>query len=125
MIEALEGMPAGTIGFRATGAVTRDEYREVLLPAMRDAAEAGEVRMLFVIGPGFEKFEAGALAEDTKTGLTLGIGHLHAWKRTAIATDVDWITKATHMFAWMAPGELNVYPLDQIDEAKAWAAGGA
>jgi hypothetical protein len=123
MIEPLEGMPPGTIGFRATGRVTRDEYRDVLLPAMRDAAEAGEVRMLFAIGPGFERFEAGALAEDTKTGLTLGIGHLRSWKRTAIATDADWVAKATHMFAWMAPGELNVYPLDQLEDAKAWVAG--
>jgi hypothetical protein len=123
VIEPLEGMLPGTIGFRGTGHVTRDEYRDVLLPAMREAAEAGEVRMLFVIGPGFEKFEIGALAEDTKTGLTLGLGHLSSWKRTAIATDVEWIAKASHMFAWMAPGELNVYPLDQLEEAKAWVAG--
>jgi hypothetical protein len=122
VIEPLEGMPQGTIGLRATGTVTRDEYRDVLLPAMRDAAEAGEVRMLFAIGPGFDKFELGALAEDTKTGLTLGLGHLRSWKRTAIATDVEWIERATHMFAWMAPGELNVYSLDQLDEAKAWVA---
>jgi hypothetical protein len=123
VIEPLGGMPPDTIGFRATGQVTRDEYRDVLLPAMREAAEAGEVRMLFVIGPGFEKFEVGALAEDTRTGLTLGLGHLRSWKRTAIATDVEWIAKASHMFAWMAPGELNVYPLDQLEEAKAWVAG--
>jgi hypothetical protein len=123
MIEPLEGMPAGTVGFRATGHVTREEYREVLMPAMREAAEAGEVRLLFAVGPGFEEFEAGALLEDTKAGVTLGIGHPRSWKRTAIATDVAWIAKATHMFAWMAPGELNVYPLDKLDEAKAWVAG--
>jgi hypothetical protein len=123
VIEPLDGMPAGTIGFRATGHVTRDEYRDALLPAMRDAAEAGEVRMLFAVGPGFEEFEAGALLEDTKAGLTLGIGHPRSWKRTAIVTDVEWIAKATHMFAWMAPGELHVYPFDQLDEARAWVAG--
>jgi hypothetical protein len=122
MIETLEGMPPGTLGFRATGHVTREEYRDVLLPAMREAAEAGEVRMLFAIGPGFDKFEVGALAEDTKTGLTLGLGHLRSWKRTAIATDVEWIAKASEMFAWIAPGELNVYPLDQLEQAKAWVA---
>src|SRR5262245_12752188 len=93
MIEPLDPMPAGTVGFRATGRVTKDEYDEVLLPAMRAAAEAGEVRMVFAVGPGFEKFEAGALVEDTKAGITLGIGHPHAWKRTAIVTDVDWIRK--------------------------------
>ena len=122
MIEPLDDMPPGTIGFRATGHVTRDEYRDVLLPAMRAAAEAGEVRLLFAVGPGFEEFEPGALLEDTKTGLTLGLGHLSAWRRTAIVTDVEWIAKASHMFAWMAPGELLVRDLDGLGEAKRWVA---
>jgi hypothetical protein len=124
VIEPLDDMPAGTIGFRATGRVTRDEYRDVLLPPMREAAEAGEVRMVFAIGPGFEEFEAGALMEDTKAGITLGVGHPRAWKRTAVVTDVDWITKTIHMFTWLVPGEILVRDLDGLEEAKAWAARG-
>ena len=122
MIERLDGMPTGTLGFRATGEVTADEYRDLLLPAMRAAAEAGEVRMVFVVGPGFERFEPGALLEDSKVGLTLGLGHLSAWKRTALVTDVEWITKTFHMFAWMAPGEVMIRGLDGLEEAKAWVA---
>ena len=124
MIQRLDDMPAATIGFRATRHVSRDEYREVLLPPMREAAEAGEVRMLFAIGPGFEGFEAGALMEDTKAGITLGIGHPRAWKRTAVVTDVEWITKTIHMFAWLVPGEILVRDLDGLEEAKAWVARG-
>ena len=123
MIEKLDDMPPGTIGFRASGHVTGGEYRHELLPAMEAAAEAGEVRMLFVVGPGFERFEAGALMEDTKTGLRLGLGHPHAWKRTALVTDVDWIEKAFHMFAWMAPGEVMIRDLDGLEDARAWVAG--
>lgn len=123
MIEPLEGMPDGTIGFRATGRVTRDEYRDVLLPPMRAAAQDGDVRMVFAIGPGFEKFELGALAQDTEAGITLGLGHPHAWKRTALVTDVDWIAKALHMFAWLTPGEVKLYELDGLEDAKAWVAG--
>jgi SpoIIAA-like len=122
VIEPLQGMPAGTIGFRASGKVTRDEYRELLLPAMRAAAERGDVRMVFAVGPGFEKFEPGALAEDTKAGITLGIGHPHAWKRTALVTDVNWIAKALHMFAWLTPGEVRLYELGELEEAKTWVA---
>jgi SpoIIAA-like len=123
MIERLEDMPAGTIGFRATGRVTGDEYRDTLLPPMREAAESGDVRMVFAIGPGFEKFDAGALVQDTKTGLTLGLGHLSSWKRTALVTDVEWIQKALHMFAWMTPGEVRVFDPGELDEAKAWVGG--
>jgi hypothetical protein len=124
VIEPLEGMPDGTIGFRATGRVTRDEYRDVLLSPMRAAAETGDVRMVFAVGPGFEKFEAAALAEDTKTGITLGLGHPRAWKRTALVTDVDWIAKALHMFGWLMPGEVKLYELDGLEDAKTWVAEG-
>ena len=116
-------MPDGTIGFRATGRVTREEYRDVLLPSMRIAAEAGDVRMVFAVGPGFERFELGALAQDTKAGITLGLGHPHAWKRTALVTDVDWIAKALHMFAWLVPGEVKLYEIEGLEEAKTWVAG--
>jgi hypothetical protein len=123
VIEPLDGMPDGTIGFRASGRVTREEYRDILLPPMRNAAERGDVRMVFAIGPGFEKFELGALAEDTKSGITLGLGHPHAWKRTAVVTDVDWIAKALHMFSWLMPGEVRLYELDGLEDAKKWVAG--
>jgi hypothetical protein len=75
---------------------------------------------------GPDRFEPGWLGEtarrDVKTGLGLGIGHHSAWKRSAIVTDVDWVGKAYRMFAWMTPGEVKVYRLDQIEEAKNWVA---
>ena len=40
-----------------------------------------------------------------------------------MVTDVDWITKAFHAFAWMAPGEVKTFELGRLDEAKEWAAG--
>ena len=123
MIEPLEEMPEGTVGFRATGVVTRDEFRDVVLPPVRTLADAGDARMVFVVGPGFEKLEVGALAEDTKIGITLGLGHPHAWKRLALVTDVDWIANIWHTFAWLGPGEVKVYELDGLDDAKTWVAG--
>jgi hypothetical protein len=72
MIEPLQDMPAGTLGFRASGRVTREEFREVLEPPLRAAVQAGEVRMVFALGPGFERLEPGALAEDVKAAITLG-----------------------------------------------------
>jgi hypothetical protein len=117
-------MSDGTIGFRATGRVTKDEYRDILEPALRTAAQSGDVRLVFAVGPDFEKFEAGALFEDTKTGVTLGLGHPKAWKRMALVTDVDWIAKALHMFGWLTPGEVKLYQLEGLEEAKAWVAGG-
>jgi hypothetical protein len=122
MVERLEEMPPGTIGVRASGRVTAGEYKDVLLPAIKAAVDAGEVRMVFAVGPGFERFEAGALLQDSKLSLSLGFTHWHAWKRTAVVTDVEWIAHSIHMFAWMSPGEVKVYGLDGLDEAKSWVA---
>lgn len=121
MVERIDDMPAGTIGFRASGKLTRDDYRKVLEPVLREAAEAGEIRMLFQLTD-FDGLEPAAWFDDMKTGLGLGIGHHSAWKRSAIVTNVDWAAKAFRLFAWMTPGEVEVYGLDAIDEARSWVA---
>ena len=115
-------MPPGTVGFRAGGKVTREDYRKVLEPTLRQAVDSGEVRMLYVVEADFE-MDGGAVFEDAKTGLQLGAGHLSAWKRTAVVTDVEWVRRAIRLFAWMAPGEVKVWGLDGLVEAREWVAG--
>ncbi|MEZ5122960.1 MAG: STAS/SEC14 domain-containing protein [Solirubrobacterales bacterium] len=121
MIERIENMPPGTIGLRASGKITRDDYRTVLEPALRDAVEAGEVRLLYVVEGDFE-MRPGAVFEDAMTGARLGIAHHSAWKRMALVTDSDWVRRAVHAFAWMTPGEIRIWGLNGIDEAREWLA---
>lgn len=121
MVERIDDMPAGTIGFRASGKLSRGDYHDVLEPVLRDAAESGEIRMLFMLTD-FGGLERGAWFEDIKTGLGLGLGHHSAWKRSAIVTGVEWVGKAFQLFAWITPGEVKVFGLDQFDEAKSWVA---
>src|ERR1700754_1292618 len=97
MLDRIEEMPPGTIGFKVVEELTADDYREQIEPALAAAAEEGEVRLLFEIDAGFG-MDAGAVIEDAKTGLKLGLGHMKAWKRTAIVTDVEWIRKAMKAF---------------------------
>ena len=122
MIERIENMPAGTIGLRASGKLTRDEYREVLEPALREGIESGELRLAFVL-TGFDGIELAAVPEDIKTGLSAWIGHHSAWKRFALVTDVEWVATSMHLFAWLTPGEVMTYGLDGLEDAKAWVAG--
>ena len=122
MIERIQEMPAGTIGLRASGKLTRDDYRDVLEPALREGIDSGELRLLFVL-TGYDGLEAKAIPEDIRTGLSAWFGHHSVWKRFALVTDTDWVTKAMHMFAWMVPGDLMIRDLDGLDEAKSWVAG--
>ena len=55
-------MPAGVIGLRATGKLSRDDYRDVLEPGLNEAVASGEARVVFVI-EGFEGLEAKAMVE--------------------------------------------------------------
>ncbi len=123
MIEQLAGMPAGTIGFRVAGDVTREDYTGTLVPALHAVMEAGsELRTLYLIED-LDELEAGALWEDGKLGFDLGVRHHGDWKRSAIVTDIEWMARATRLFAWMIPGEARVYPAAELAQAKAWIAG--
>jgi len=122
MVERIEDMPAGTIGLRASGKLTRDDYRDVLEPALKEGIDSGELRLLFVLTD-FDGLAAGAVPEDIKTGLSAWFGHHSAWRRFALVTDTEWVAKAMHMFAWMTPGDVMIRDLDGLDEARVWVAG--
>ena len=122
MVERIEDIPRGVVGFRVWGKLTAADYRDVLEPKLRDAIAAGETRVLCVLSD-FEGLEPGAWIEDVKTGLEVLVRHHSAWRRYALVTDVEWIAKANRMFAWMIPGEVKIFDLDHLGDAKAWVAG--
>lgn len=117
MISELDGLPEGVIGFQASGKIAAEDYRDVVLPALEHAAEAGEVRFLIVMND-FDGMSGGAIWEDLKIGLE----HLRSWKRIALVTDIGWMIHATDLFGWMTPGETKTFSLAEKDEAIRWVA---
>jgi SpoIIAA-like len=125
MIERITEMPAGTVGFRVAGEVERDDYTDVLVPELRRALDAGGgLRTLYLIED-LDEIEPGALWADAKLGFDLGVRHHDAWVRSAIVTDLDWMARATRLFAWMIPGEARVFETAALESAKQWVAGDA
>lgn len=122
MIERIEAMPAGTIGLRAAGKLTREDYQQVLEPALKEGVESGALRLLFEIAD-FDGLEPGAVIEDVETGLRAWVRDHSAWKRFAFVTDVEWLAKSMRAFAWLAPGEVRVFSLGETDAARDWVAG--
>jgi hypothetical protein len=118
MISELTNMPPGVVGFEVRGKVEATDYRDVVLPALERAFESGEIRFLIVMAD-FAGMSGGAIWQDLK----LGFEHLRAWKRTAVVTDLEWVTHLTGLFGWMTPGETKTFPMDQRDEAVTWVAG--
>jgi hypothetical protein len=123
VVERMGDMPDGVIGLRGSGKLTKEDYTDVLEPALKEAMDSGEARVVFVLAD-FDGLELGATFEDIKTGLGVELGNRKTWRRLALVTDVDWVARAMRMFAWAMPGELGVYEsLDDLEKAKTWVAG--
>ena len=123
MVERLQDMPPGTLGFRARGQIAREDYADVLVPELHKALEGGgRLRTVYVVED-LDEIAPSALWADSKLGFDLAVRHHGAWERSAIVTDIEWMARATRMFAWMIPGEVRVFPLAELEPAKAWVAG--
>jgi SpoIIAA-like len=119
VVEVIADMPSGTLGFRVSGRLTRADY-DVLVPPLREAVEAGKrLRVLYAIGPELHT-EPGALWEDLKLDVELGIRHRDAWERIAVVTDLDWLWRAFELFSWMVPGEMRLFRESEFERAKTW-----
>ena len=121
MIEEMQDMPAGVSGIRVSGRVTAEDFRR-FRPTLNTMLDSDEIRFVEVIGPDYEGFGPGGLLADIKQGFST-MTHLRALKRTAVVTDKEWIAHALHALAWMIPGEVALFGLDELEAAKQWAAG--
>ena len=121
MIEVLPDMPEGVTGIRVSGRLRGEDLRE-FKPAMEKLVNTEEIRIVEVIASDYEGFGPGGLVEDLKLGLGAMFHHHSAFKRIAVVTDKDWAVHTLHALAWMVPGELAVFGLDELERAKKWAA---
>lgn len=121
MIEELKDMPAGVAGIRVSGRVSAEDFHQ-FKPTMTRMLDSEEIRFVEVIDSDYEGFGPGGLLADIKQGFS-NIKHLRALTRTAVVTDKEWIAHTMHALAWMIPGEVKLFGLDELEAAKAWAAG--
>lgn len=122
MIEVLSDMPAGVAGIRVSGRVTGDDLHE-FTPAMQKLLDTDEIRMVEVIASDYQGFGPGGLVEDLKLGFGALFQRHSAFKRVAVVSDKEWIAHTLHALAWMVPGEIALFGLDELERAKQWAAG--
>lgn len=122
MIELLPNMPAGVTGIRVSGRISGDDLRE-LKPTVESLLQGDEIRIVEVIASDYEGFGPGGLIEDLKLGFGALIKNHGAFKRIAVVSDLEWVSRMMHAFAWLVPGELEIFGADDLDRAAQWAAG--
>lgn len=119
MLELMPHLPERVIGVVASGEVSAADYETTLAPAVEAALEKFcGVRIVYQIGPAFSGFSAGAAWNDLK----LGVGHLRAWERIALVTDIEWISAAMRLFAFAVPCPVRQFTNGELAQAIDWAA---
>jgi SpoIIAA-like len=114
MLKLIEGLPPDMLSIEATGKVTHEDYRNVLIPAAETKMVQGPIKMLYVAGPDFTGYELGAQRDD----LAFGFKHWHQFKRTAVETENAWLRAAIAMFCPLFPSQIQLFKLAELNAAK-------
>jgi hypothetical protein len=86
VVERIDGLSQGVLGFRLRGKLSRDEYTKQLMQPIYDALERGDrLRSLIDLPDDFEGLDVGALWEDLKAAGSMGLKRRSAWERFAVA----------------------------------------
>lgn len=117
MLSIIRDIPPHVFGVRATGQVTADDLKSVLLPGLEVLTQKyGEIYYLLVLETPVENFTAGAWFQD----MIAGLKHFTKWTKSAVVTDEKAVEKFTDAFSYVAPGEFRGFSSTQLDEAINW-----
>jgi hypothetical protein len=122
LIEKVSDLPPGTLGFRASGKITSDEYRQMIQPIYAALERGEKLNIYFELADDFDGLDFGALLQDVKAAGSVGLKHRSSWQRMALVTDKDWVRHGASAFGWLAPGELRLFEPSERDQARAWLA---
>jgi len=118
MIEILPESEGNILGFRASGKLTDQDYRDVLIPRLEEtAAEHGKVRFLYYLDEDFEGWEPEAMWDDFK----VGVGKIKEdFERFALVGGPKWVEWAMKLDNYLMKAEVKTFPVDQLQEAWDW-----
>jgi hypothetical protein len=119
MFQILSGFPDHVLAVEATGKITAKDYDTVMVPAVEaKMAIHRPLDVLFRLGPEFQGFEAGAMVEDAR----LGLSHLKDWGRIAVVTDAAGVRDMVNFFRLFLKRPVKVFFNADYEAAKAWIA---
>jgi hypothetical protein len=122
MLEKIEGLPDGTIGFRAIGKIEAEDYKTVLVPALDEAIGTHEqINFIYVMGDDFDGYSLGAAWQDTR----LSSRPFSIWHNIAIVTDNKWMEHFLPLAKiFVHHGEIRPFPMSEEAAAIEWASSG-
>lgn len=119
MLQLLEDLPETVVGVRSINAVTQDDYKQVMFPALEAVNKKfGKVSLLLVLETSVANYTVGAWLNDMKAGFK----YFNHWHRIAIVTPQKAVEKFTDFAGVLIPGSCKGFALTDLALAKLWVA---
>ena len=113
MLELVEGLPKNVVGIAASGRVTIQDCRDVLVPAIEKSLKRHDkIRLYYELNSRFP----GSAWDD----LDLGLEHASCCERVAIVTDIGWVRLTVKAVRFLIPSKIRVFAGIQAEEGRAW-----
>lgn len=117
MIQLIDNLPAGTLGFSCGGQISGEEMQRLVIPQVEAALlEHERIKALVVLQPDFEGLSLEAAWDDTN----LGLRHWDGFERLAVVTDLGWARQASRALALLLPYPVQQFDLSNIEGARRW-----
>ncbi|MBC7387791.1 MAG: STAS/SEC14 domain-containing protein [Opitutaceae bacterium] len=117
MITEIKNLPENMVGFKATGDVTKEDFDNILLPAVKAKTDqVGKLNYMLVLDTSIQNFTFGAWMKDA----WLGIKNLTKWNRGAIVSNSQNIKMFTDGFSYIVPGEFKGFFHEDMNKAINW-----
>ncbi|MDB5247778.1 MAG: hypothetical protein JWQ40_2172 [Segetibacter sp.] len=113
----ISGLPSFAIGIKLQGKVTKEDFENVLIPALKKAsAEWKGINLLLVMETEFRNFTAGAWLNDAK----VNVRYFLKWNKIGMVTKEESIRNTFGLFDFIIPGEVKMFSYKELQEAKDW-----
>ena len=121
MIELIEGLPDGVVGFAAVGKVDSADYKTTAAPEVKHALERHpKIRLIHVLDERFTGYTTGGAWQDA----LIGVAHPRSFERIAVVSDSESIRRLVNLAGWSIPGQLKLFGNREREQAEAWASEG-
>lgn len=117
MIDRIENLPSGTLGFAFHGQIQGDDVDQVLVPAIDEAiGQFDHIKLMLCFGDDFEGYTLEAAWDDTSLGLRQWSG----FERMAVLTDLAWLRQGVRGLAVLLPCPVRLFAHADVDGARRW-----
>ena len=117
MIEILPESHGNVIGLKASGKVTDQDYKDIIIPKLDSVlSKYGRGNFLYFLSDEFEGFELGAMWDDLK----YASGHSDKFDKIALVGGPKWVDWTSKVCGHLVSAEVKTFDGDALGDAWQW-----